>query len=65
MITERSFRLTLGRRVSEQGMECDLFIEPKELADYGMLELKNGEEMFDIGYRTTIKLLEDFSVDNH
>ncbi|MGF1586835.1 MAG: patatin-like phospholipase family protein [Bacteroidales bacterium] len=65
MITERSFRLTLGRGVSEQGMECDLFIEPKKLADYGLLELKNGEEMFDIGYRTTIKLLEDFSVDDN
>jgi NTE family protein len=64
MITERAFRLSIGRGVSELGMECDLFIEPRELADYGLLELGKGEEMFDIGYRTALKLLDDFTLDD-
>jgi NTE family protein len=65
MITERAFRLSIGRGVPELGRECDLYIEPRELADYGLLELGKGEEMFDIGYRTTIKLLKNFSADDH
>jgi NTE family protein len=64
MITERAFRLSIGRGVSELGSECDLYIEPRELADYGLLELGKGEEMFDIGYRTALKLLEDFTLDD-
>jgi NTE family protein len=64
MIAERAFRLSIGRGVPELGMECDLFIEPRELADYGLLELGKGQEMFDIGYKTTMKMLEDFSLND-
>lgn len=60
MITERAFRLSIGRGITEMGRECDLFIEPTRLAKFGLMDLGKGKEMFDIGYEAARELLEDF-----
>jgi NTE family protein len=63
MMTERAFRLAIGRGVPELGRECDLYIEPTALAEFGLMELGKGREMFDIGYNAAMTMLENFSPD--
>lgn len=58
-IAERTFHLAVGSTLSEKAKKCDLFIEPEELRNYGILSLSKGQEIFDIGYNSTLKLLED------
>jgi NTE family protein len=63
MITERAFRLSIGRGIPEIGEQCDLYIEPKGLAPFGLLELGKGREMFEIGYNAANELLDKFALD--
>jgi NTE family protein len=63
MITERAFRLSIGRGVPEIGEQCDLYIEPRGLAEFGLLELGRGKQMVDIGYNAANELLDKFSLD--
>lgn len=58
-IAERTFHLAVGSTLSEKAKLCDLFIEPEELRKYGILSLSKGQEIFDIGYHATRKLLEN------
>ncbi len=57
-IVERAFHLSIGARISETANDCDLFIEPEELQDFGLMDMSKGREMFEIGYRHTKKLLD-------
>lgn len=58
-IAERTFHLTVGSSLSGKAKLCDLFIEPEELRNYGILSLSKGQEIFDIGYAEARKLLEN------
>ncbi len=63
-VIERSFHLSIRAKVEEKAKLCDLFIDPDELRDYGLTDLGRGREMFDIGYRKAMELLEETKVLN-
>ena len=56
-IAERSFYLRVISHVQDTMKECEIFIEPKALKNYGIFEVKKAHEMFDVGYNETIKVL--------
>lgn len=55
---ERVFQLGTRANVLQNINECDWFIEPPKLKDFGMLNVKLGEEMYHIGYEYTMEYLE-------
>ena len=57
-IAERTFHLAVGASLSEKHKKCDLFIEPEILRDYGILSISKGSEIFEIGYKATLEVLE-------
>ncbi len=56
-IAVRSFHLGTRSKVELASKECDIFIEPEELKEYGFMDVGKGIEMFDIGYKTTKEIL--------
>ncbi|MBI3142543.1 MAG: patatin-like phospholipase family protein [Bacteroidetes bacterium] len=57
-IVERVFQIGTRANVLQSMNACDWFIEPPELKKYGMLSVKSGTAMHDIGYEYTLKYLE-------
>ena len=55
----RSFHLSVAAGVKFKLDNIDIFIEPLQLKDYGLLDLNKSREMFDIGYRHTKKILTE------
>jgi NTE family protein len=56
-IAERTFRLSASSDIVRKMSHCDIVIEPEELAEFGMLDVSKGKEMFDLGYRVARKKL--------
>jgi NTE family protein len=61
-VLERSFHLSIRAKIEEKAKQCDLFIDPDELKDYGLTDISRGREMFEIGYRKARKMLEATSI---
>jgi len=61
-IAVRSFMLSMAREVMEKSKKFDLFIAPPELKNYGILDPDDAEEVYDIGYNTTKKMLKDSDI---
>ena len=40
-------------------IELDYFIEPTSLKKYGYFVVKHGKEMYDIGYKEAMRVLND------
>ena len=57
-IAERTFHLAVSSKLSEKSKDCDLFIEPEILRKYGILSIGKGKEIFEVGYKATLELLE-------
>jgi NTE family protein len=57
-IIERVFQIGTRSNVLHDVNECDWYIEPPKLKDYGLLSVKKGHEMFEIGYEYTLEFLE-------
>jgi NTE family protein len=56
-IAERAFHLAIASEViSKKGM-ADIFIQPQELKNYGLLELRKANEIYRIGYEAAIQEL--------
>jgi NTE family protein len=55
----RSFQLSISSQVSDKKKALLYYIEPEDLARYGLLEVSKGLEMFEIGYRTAIEVLKE------
>jgi len=58
-LAERTFYLNIIAHVQEHMHECDLFIELLDLKGYGIFEISKAREMFEIGYKATIRILGD------
>jgi NTE family protein len=56
-IAERSFHITINSRVKEMASNCDLFIQPQGLEQFGLLQASAGKELYELGYDYTRKLL--------
>lgn len=48
-----------GRGVIAKRDQCHIYIEPEEVQHYGILDLKNAQKVFEAGYNTTLKILQD------
>lgn len=57
-IVERVFQISTRSNVLNDVNECDWYIEPPKLRDYGLLNVKKGAEMCQIGYEYTLEYLE-------
>jgi NTE family protein len=53
-ISERTFRLSTSSNMDQKKRLCSIFLEPDELAGFGMLDVSSGEEMFELGYRNAM-----------
>lgn len=49
-VTTRMFQLSVNPNNGSIKRKCDLFIEPKELSNYDIMDTKHANEIFDIGY---------------
>ncbi|MBC8156330.1 MAG: patatin-like phospholipase family protein [Bacteroidetes bacterium] len=50
-VVERSLILAVQAKTKERFAKCDLFIEPPQLADYDVRDLRRSRELFRIGYQ--------------
>jgi hypothetical protein len=57
-IAERSFHVMVNSRIKEMANNCDLFIQPEGLHQYGLLHASAGKEMYELGYKSTMKILK-------
>ncbi len=55
----RSFHLSVAAGIPLKKDNVDIFIEPLKLKDYGLLDLSKAQEMFDIGYDYTKKIIKE------
>ncbi|MCK8826052.1 patatin-like phospholipase family protein [Fuchsiella alkaliacetigena] len=49
-IALRTFQLSVSGKNKEMKRKCDLFIEPKGLKDFHILDTKHADKLFEIGY---------------
>ena len=57
-VIDRAIHLSFRDKVNRSSDGCFLFIEPQELDGYGLFDIQNIREIFDIGYGFTKKLLK-------
>ncbi|MFD1553502.1 patatin [Putridiphycobacter roseus] len=50
-ILDRSFHLALNNNLGPKIKKCALFIEPPDMSQYGIFDLKKIEEIFEYGYQ--------------
>ncbi|TDD97399.1 patatin-like phospholipase family protein [Flavobacterium cellulosilyticum] len=55
-IIDRSFHLALYNSVKNKIKKCDLFIEPPDMSQFGMFDLRKTNEIFDYGYKYGLSL---------
>lgn len=55
---DRAIHLSFREKVNQSAAGCFLFIEPKELNKYGLFDISKIQEIFNIGYNYTNKLLK-------
>jgi len=64
-IAERAFRLGIAQNVEDSKRICDFVIEPPEARNYSTFAFHKAEEIYQVGYDTTvkqiIKLFEDIN----
>ena len=57
-IAERSFHVSVNSRIKEMSENCDLFIQPKGLEKYSLLNVSAGREIFEVGYESAMQILK-------
>lgn len=57
-VAERAFHLAIAAELENKKQLVDTFIEPPELSDFGMLDVKKAKEIYDIGYHHASKVLD-------
>ncbi|OQA02041.1 MAG: NTE family protein RssA [Bacteroidetes bacterium ADurb.Bin408] len=58
-IAIRSFNLAVNKNIVLKAPKCDVLIAPKEVDDYGLLEVAKMDKLFEIGYKEALKVLEN------
>ncbi len=61
-IAERSFHISVNSRIKQMSESCDLFIQPKGLEDFSLLSVTAGRKIYEVGYESASKILEDRKV---
>jgi NTE family protein len=57
-IALHSFHLSIASNIQEKKKLLEYFIEPEELKNYAYYDVSSGKEMFDIGYKEALKVLD-------
>ena len=57
----RTLQLFINAADEASSKQCDVLIEPKELAEFGYLSHKPGMKMYNIGYEAAKKVLNAIS----
>jgi len=57
-LIERTLHLSLAVNVKERVKYCDIFIEPPQLAQYTIFDIKEAQVIFQIGYIHTLDILK-------
>jgi len=58
-VLERAYKIKAATESLNKFSACDLVIYPKKLINYGIFGMKNIDAIFQLGYTTTKKLLEE------
>lgn len=61
-IAVRTFMLDQAKEAEEKLKEFDLFIAPRELKNYGVLDTDKAEDVYNIGYKATKEALKNFDI---
>ncbi len=49
-LLDRSFHLSQSADILAKGKQCDLFIQPPDMSQFGMFEVKRSQEIYEYGY---------------
>lgn len=60
-IAERSFHLAIASEMNTKRHLFDIYIEPAEITNYSLFDLKKSHELFDVGYRKTVEVLKNLA----
>lgn len=63
-IAERTFMLSLSKEILEKATKFDLFVAPPELQNYKILDPEKADELFSIGYNSTLEKLKDIKIED-
>jgi NTE family protein len=55
-LLDRSFHLSLSANTQTKAAQCDLFIQPPDMSQFGMFEVKKSQEIFEYGYQYGLTL---------
>jgi len=58
-VAERTFHISIRTRIIERKDMCSLFIEPKGLDKFSLLNISSGPELFKTGYDEAISVLKE------
>lgn len=61
-IAERTFQLGVYAHTSLKKENSDIYIEPYELHNYGLVQVSKGHEIFETGYEAAKSLLKQFKL---
>lgn len=62
-IAMRTFMLNQAKEAEDKAGLFDLLIAPEELREFGILETDQADEMYALGYRVTMEILEKTNLD--
>lgn len=54
----RTFQMSIHARIKNARDHADLYIEPEELTEFEILSVARADEMFEVGYKTILKMDE-------
>jgi len=60
IIAERTFTLGVSKDINTKSEKFDLFIEPAELEKFNILNPDKAVEIYEIGYKSTLKALKSY-----
>lgn len=58
-IVYRSMILAMHSKTKERFKKCNLLIEPPELSRFSIFDFRKARQLFDVGYRYTLELLQE------
>ncbi len=58
-IVQRTFSLGIEQNVAESREMCDFIIEPEEMKNFTLLDFDRVNDIVEVGYNATIKLIEE------
>jgi NTE family protein len=61
-VVERAYKIKVASESLSKFSSCNLVIYPEALINYGIFDMKNIDAIYQVGYSTTKKILEDFKL---